>query len=239
MFVTASDFDLHPYQIPNMPVNTFPAYVSEQEKDILIKLLGSDFYTAFVNGLAALPLAWSATVPSGGYSLGNQVTYGNSIWASLVNTNLNNTPVEGVNWHKAEDNRWLKLKNGVSYRVNSKSYEWKGMVAMLKPYIVSQWVKHNFDSNSGIGITISKSENSIVISAADRIIQNWNAFARIAGSTCGHYYWTLDLFNTLFGYLYNSDALYYNDIPTDDFVDFRSYFVSYFNNPGLINLFGI
>lgn len=55
MFVVASDFDLLPYNIPNLEGdkmgNTFADYVEEQEEEILKSLLGVTLYESFIEGL--------------------------------------------------------------------------------------------------------------------------------------------------------------------------------------------
>lgn len=53
MFVTASDFNLKPYNIPNLDavVNTFQAYANKKEKEALKSLLGLTLYEAFIDGL--------------------------------------------------------------------------------------------------------------------------------------------------------------------------------------------
>lgn len=59
MFVDASDYDVLPYNIPNLNSlsDQFSAYVDEQEEIILKRLLGYQLYTEFVAGIAATPLA--------------------------------------------------------------------------------------------------------------------------------------------------------------------------------------
>lgn len=193
MFVTVQDFSIQPYLLPNLTdLGTgFTDYVDDMEESLLRDLLGSDLYDAFIAGLDAITL-YDATVET---VIGNQYGYGNDIWEALTEQTGTN-PVEGADWTLIESgNRWLKLKNGADYTYNERVYQWKGMVALIKPYIYSNWVKDNFDNFTGIGLTIAKAENAMVISPATRIIQAWNASARIAGDAyC--------LKDTLYGYLY-------------------------------------
>jgi hypothetical protein len=52
MFVTAADFNLIPYSIPNVEANnSFQDYVDSAEKMVLESLLGISLYDAFVEGL--------------------------------------------------------------------------------------------------------------------------------------------------------------------------------------------
>lgn len=53
MFLLKTDFDILPYNIPNLEGNNaFLPYVEEHEEEILISLLGKSLYDAFVAGLA-------------------------------------------------------------------------------------------------------------------------------------------------------------------------------------------
>jgi hypothetical protein len=55
MFVTASDFNVVPYDIPNLtgsgPINSFNSYVEREEKALLKSLLGKSLYDSFIEGL--------------------------------------------------------------------------------------------------------------------------------------------------------------------------------------------
>lgn len=182
MFVTADDFNLIPYNIPNLQqvANTFPLYVEAKERVILVKLLGLQLYTDFVAGLNALPPQWQAAPAK--YDIDEQVVYGASIWKSLIDDNRSE-PVEGTDWTKVEDNKWLTLKLGTTYGINSVASVWVGMKRMLVPYIYSVWLRDTFDSHSGVGIVEAKAENSAVKSPAIRIVRAFNEFAMIAGTS--------------------------------------------------------
>lgn len=55
MFVTAEDFNLEPYNLPNLDVDattTFPAYITDQEEIALTKILGRLLYTKLATNLA-------------------------------------------------------------------------------------------------------------------------------------------------------------------------------------------
>lgn len=78
MFVTAQDFNLTPFSIPNLSsvLNTFPLYINEQEEDRLTKILGKLFYDKLYAGLfdiAGQPIAapaerWKAIRDGGNYN---------------------------------------------------------------------------------------------------------------------------------------------------------------------------
>ncbi len=234
--VTASDFDIPPYAIPNLDkvANTFPAFVAEQQEEILLEVLGSNLYTAFSEGLDALPGEWIGTNGTG-YSIDDLVVYGNDIWKSLADTNLNNTPEEGVNWTISEDgNRWLLLKNGNTYTYNDKVYRFKGFTKIMKPFIYSKWVEFTFDALTGVGVNISTTENSQPISPATRIIRAWSDFVRNIGGGCEQQ-------DTLYGYLINTNLAEgtFDDTFEDSFDGFQDYLNYWFRNPGLRNLFDL
>jgi hypothetical protein len=52
MFITAEDFNVQPFRLNNLDQREdFPAFVTEQEEDRLVKILGRLLYDAFVAGL--------------------------------------------------------------------------------------------------------------------------------------------------------------------------------------------
>ncbi len=223
MFVTPDDFNVTPYNIPNLKAvaNTFPLYIEEKERRVLSKLLGVQLYNQFIAGLNALPPEWENEAA---YNIGEQVLYGSSIWEAIAYS-IGVEPVEGIDWTLVEVSKWVLLRDGTeySYPVNSsypdnQTFVWVGMKQMLKPYIYSEWLKDTFDSHSGIGIVESKAENSNVISPAKRIVDAYNEFAFIAGTSdgidayeeyydygaYGYYGYT---YNSLAGFIYAANAL--------------------------------
>lgn len=258
MFVTAKDFDLLPYSIPNLDkvVNTFQPYVDEHEADMLRSLLGVTFYNSFLAGLAALPAPWLNTTT---FAVGDKTYYGTHVWQSLTNANTGNIPVEGINWTLIADDKWLQLQNGADYVLNTRSYRWAGMVKMLKPFIYSEWLSDTFDQYSGNGVSVSTNENSVTISPAIRICKGWNEFAVMAGTLVNDrldndfrfyqpyflngYYTPIYCFNerdTLYGFLkQNGLAGVWDGTFDDTFVDFTSYLDFWFKDPGTKNSFNI
>ncbi len=53
MFLTSEDFEVPPYEIPNLAgvANSFSDYVDEHEETILKELMGVQLYDAFISGL--------------------------------------------------------------------------------------------------------------------------------------------------------------------------------------------
>lgn len=195
MFVIAQDFDLPPYQIPNLDKipNTFQDFVDEREASVLTEVLGYKLYKDFIAGLNALPEAYDA-----GFTYANleTVVSGNDIWQSLQDNNEGNPLTEGAWWTLVEeDNKWLELKNGCEYPMDM---IWVGMKKMLTPYIYSEWLSFQMDSHTGIGLVVAKAENSVGISPATRISRAFNDYSRLAGS-----WW--DNKNTLYGFVKQGD----------------------------------
>lgn len=228
--VSATDFDIPPYTIPNLDkkANTFTVFVFEQQEEILLKVLGRNLYDSFIDGLDALPSAWSSTVAT---VIDQQYIHGNNIWKALT-VQTGTAPVEGADWELVEeDNRWLLLKNGNTYAYNDKVYYFKGMSKIMRPFIYSKWLEYTFDQHVGVGgLTIPKTENSQTISPATRIITSWNDFARNIGDKCNQ-------IDTLYGYLINTNTLdgSFDDTFDDSFDTFQDYLNYCFNNPGLKN----
>lgn len=58
MFTVPNDFDLPPYSIPNKEkvINTLQVYIDREEELVLKKLLGTELYKSFINGLNDNPI---------------------------------------------------------------------------------------------------------------------------------------------------------------------------------------
>lgn len=197
MFVESTDFDVEPYNIPNLAsvINSFNAYVATKEEEALRQLLGNLLYDAFIEGLDALPAVWAADQA---YAIDVQVLYGVGIWKSLTADN-DFIPEAGINWELVEEsNPWVLLRDGNIY--NTK-YRWVGLKALLVPYIYSYWTGDAYDNNTGIGVVKAKGENSTVITPKRRIVAAYNSYSAIAGG-CSQ------KLNTLYGYLSANEDLY-------------------------------
>lgn len=178
MFVTSSNLDTPPYNLPNLDkvANTFSNYVDAVEEEALVKLLGRQLYDSFIEGLP--DNVYDATVAT---VIGQQYEYGNDIWEALTVT-TGTTPVEGVAWHLiSEDDKWLELKNGVNYDYASKTWKWKGLVFLLTPLVASRWIRDNVDSFTGSAVVVASNENSTLISPALRICRAHNDYAERVG----------------------------------------------------------
>ena len=178
MFCTPSDFNLKPYDIPNLSQvpNTFPLYIEKREEEVLTKLLGVSLYQEFMLGLQALPPLWDSATD---YGIGDVVVYGNDIWTAIeANGGYPPSTDTAALWELTEEgNIWLKLKNGFSFYVGSVEHEYLGVVDLLVPYIFYRWTRDTFDSNSGIGIVQGKAENSEVIAPKRRLVDAFNDYA--------------------------------------------------------------
>lgn len=205
MFVVATDFDLEPYNIPNLNgSNSFEPYVSIKEEMALRELLGNVLYDRFIAGLAALPLVFNAVTD---YAVDVQAYYGLNIWKSLQTPNIAHVPVEGVFWTLVEKNKWLMLRDGDTYSTTSK---WVGMKKLLVPYVYSYWVGDAYDKNTGVGVVKAKGENSTVITPKRRIVRTFNEYVDMAGERIT--YWPrygarYNIVNSLYGFItVNADS---------------------------------
>jgi len=235
MFLDAQDFDLLPYSIPNLDSsNTFNVFVDKTEKDFLKKILGVLFFDSLVEGVEALPNEWDAEAE---YEIGNEVVYGNDIFESLINDNLGNLPVEGVNWTQLPVNKWLLLTNGGNYTHNGRIYNFSGMVEMLKPLIFSLWMETNTDTLTGVGLVVSNTENSNRAYPGVFISRAWNDFHFKCYGDVNDY--GASVANTFYGYLVANAESFDVDIDTDIYDNFASYLSIEFKNVGRKNIFDL
>lgn len=81
MFLTATDFNIIPYNLPNLDKvgSAFQTYVDRTEKEILISLLGVDTYEAFVAGMAT-PGKWKDLKDGVNYAI-NESNY---VWVGML-----------------------------------------------------------------------------------------------------------------------------------------------------------
>lgn len=129
------------------------------------------------------------------------------------------------------EQRWQDLKDGVAYTYNGKQYKWDGMKKLFVPYIYQSWIGHTFNNLTGSGVVIPKIENGEIISPASRMIEAYNEASDLVGHEC-------DLYNTLYGYLYTSDALFADSLGTG-YSDVKVYLSDVFVNPGRENLLNL
>ena len=232
MFVTASNFDIPPYNIPGLDKvsDTFTDFVTKIERKYLLEVLGSNLYNAFVSGLNSLPAEYDPTIAT---VISTQYVYGNDIWEALT-ISTGATPVEGVDWTLIEANRWLLLKNGNTYLMGDKYYSWVGITEALVPLIYSKWIEYTVIALTGNGFAVPITENNIVYSPSEFICSSWNDWSRQIGNSCSQH-------DTLYGYLFNVN---FADGTFDDtfditFQDFNQYLSFSFTSQGYKNVFGL
>jgi hypothetical protein len=197
------------FLIPNITTGpgTFVAFIDEREAYILGVVFGSKFYKDFVDGLAALPPKW---VTAQTYAIDSEVTYGVSTWKAIAENN-SVIPVEGADWTKIEDNKWLKLREGYSYSNNEKPYSYTGLKNILKPYIFSEYIKKFHTNVAKLGVNQPKVANSEVMNPMQLIVSNYNEFVRLLGKS----YYGYNLVDTFYGFYWtNRDD--YPDMRFDD-----------------------
>lgn len=229
MFVVAQDFAIPPYQILNLTGNgegsTFAAFVEQEEREHLLKVLGDNLYNAFIDGLVDEWVATQATV------IGQQYAYGNDLWEALT-VQTGTAPVEGADWTLVEENnRWLLLKNGNYYTMNGKRYYWDGVVNACKPLIYSKWLEYTCRTFVGGAVAVPKLENNISIDPSQLICRSWNDWSKRIGGVS-------EQKNTLYGYLYytNLNSGTFDDTFDETFSDFNNYLAYEFQQQGRKNI---
>lgn len=242
--VTSSDFDTKPWQLQGLEDvgSSFDDFVSFNQNEILLKLLGQTLYDAFSAGVAALPSVWDN---SSEYVIGNLVTYGNNIYKALTDNQGVVPGTDPAQWEQEAGNRWLKLFAGDSYNINNRKYSYAGIKAFITPYIYSMWL--NKESTSVVttgGVVSANSENSSNMTASYKVMQAYLAFKKLVMNG----YTTLQVFfyyasrcfpnqGTLFGYLYANDAVYFGDVSDEGDSNLVGYLCAHFEKLGSINDF--
>lgn len=220
MFVTFSNFELEPYKLTNLDrfENMYLERAELSEDEALLKLLGRQLYTAFLDALDEMPDAWLDSFET---VIGTEYTYGNDIWEALTITE-GTVPVEGADWTLVEENNiWLKLKNGADYTYASKTWKWLGMAKLMTPKVYSDLLAQNEEMFTGIGMASSTPENSLKVSPAKKICDCHNAYSKIFGILANG---CMTYEDSLIGFL------------TANSTDYPDW---YFENPGKMNTFGI
>ena len=116
---------------------------------------------------------------------------------------------------------WVALRDGAEYAYNSQNYKYGGLKAILVPRIYSEWITETRDKYTDVGVVYNTSDNNERVSPARRIVEAYNAYARLVGD-----YW--NQCNTLYGYMEANEA---------DFPDWDP--DNLFDPPGRINEFGL
>jgi hypothetical protein len=130
------------------------------------------------------------------------------------------------------EQRWKDLRDGVDYIYGGKTYQWDGMVKMLKPYIYSMWITHDAEKYNGSGaVTVPNSENGTTAGPQALIVRAFNEFSLLCGNECRHE-------DTLYGYLFNSGETFADDIG-EDYTSIMDYMSFNFKDPGRMNIFNI
>lgn len=231
MFTIAEDF-VAPYQLTNLnQVEAgFEAFTNAFEEKALRSLLGDLLYDAMI---AALPAAWNEEEI---YFVDSLVTFEATKYKSLINDNIGNDPEANPDkWEAQANDRWFLLAFGSTYSYIGKTYRYKGFNNLLVPYIYSEWLKYNARSQSGVGTTVTSTENSIGVSSAIEIVKGWNDYVELAGTLQNG---MMDQVKTLYGYLKNSGDTFL-DVVVDEWTTFEEYLDNNFEIPEFINEFDI
>lgn len=236
MFVIAGDFDLQPYNLPNLDQveSNFQSFIDEREEYELSKAFGVTLWEALKAGMNALPADWAAETA---FVIGNLTVYGNKIYKALVdNTNIVPTS-DPVTWEEQPDDRWLLLREGGTYKLenDNTTFKWIGMKQLVKPMIYSLWLRYDVDNQvTGIGNVKGKAENSTVVSPNVRICDAWNAYAyNVLNATC----WIRPTLGDLYGYLVANESAFLSDVP--DYTSMEEYLFEQTITPKRQNPFGL
>lgn len=206
MFLTPQDFNKLPYSIANNGEDyngpTIQTVIDRVEKDLLSEVLGIKLYNEFLLGVEALPDAWADNVD---YVVDDEVYQGVTVWRALQ-PSTGVVPVEGADWTKVEDNKWLKLRDGYGYQYLEVDYEYAGLRSFLIPYVFAIWLKEFVDqTQTDGGVVVSDAENALIQGIRDKFVPAWNeACNRIGRNTQPR--------NSLWGFLKETYQTDYPDL---------------------------
>jgi hypothetical protein len=166
MFVSITDFDYQPYNIPNIDSesNRFNPFRDDYEELILKRMLGIQLYNEFIAALE----------------------------------------------EDYPDQKWLDLRDGATYILCDKTYEWRGLITRkgaLVPYLYAMWTSIGYLQYQGTGYTFPKNENSETLGPIGSTAAYSN-FLMMVGYKCNHV-------NTLYGFLKANESDYPNILWTD------------------------
>jgi len=138
--------------------------------------------------------------------------YEAAILKEILGVELYNEFIDALEEDYPED-KWTDLRDGALYQEGEISYEWKGLIGKtgaLVPYIYAMWTLFSARNNSGVGITMPKSENSYAVSPANEVSGPYAQFISMIGRKCRG-----EKKNTLYGFLKANEADYPNLVWTD------------------------
>lgn len=107
------------------------------------------------------------------------------------------------------EQKWMDLRDGVKYLYGTSSYEWGGVVKLLRPLVYAYWLRANVDDYTDSGIVKPAVENATLASPHRRIADAYNDFSKQAG----HLY---SQEGTLYGFMHEKYSLSY---PSWDYRD--------------------
>lgn len=98
--------------------------------------------------------------------------------------------------------KWIDLAEGAEYTYNDVTYNWKGLVDLLKPIVYARWMDIGAYKFTNVGwIQNSAQENSTLIDSEQFRVQYVNEYAKKAGIN-------YNMYNTLWGFLEVNKAEY-------------------------------
>ncbi len=133
----------------------------------------------------------------------------------------------------ALETRWQKLIDGDSYTSSdNKTYKWKGFKAAFVPYVYAIHTKLHINTHTSTGVTESKVENGVLVSAGRRVVTGQNEYCDLVG------HGFVSFKDTLAGYLYNSGDTF-DDVVTDEYSNIKSYMLDRCKFPKKMNVFNL
>lgn len=121
----------------------------------------------------------------------------------LLGVEMYNELIAGLAVEPAEDIelKWLALRDGDTYLYNEKTYEYVGLVELLKPYVFSEWVRETHTKFTTVGVVRTEADHTKPVNPSARIVEAYNDYVAKVGSS-------LNVRGTLYGFLNHGDYTY-------------------------------
>jgi hypothetical protein len=100
---------------------------------------------------------------------------------SLLGVSLYTDFIEGLEDSSIEQ-KWIDLRDGTTYVFNDVTYEYAGLVDLLKPRIMALWYPYIHRKTTSVGVVINQGQQNTTTTAPDlEYIENQNAYVRKVG----------------------------------------------------------
>ena len=144
---------------------------------------------------------------------------------SLLGVSLYNAFIAGIETSGTIEDRWINLRDGTTYEYNGVTYEWKGLVDLLKPRIISLWYPYIHRKTTSVGVVINQGQqNTTSVAPDEEYVEAHNEYVKKVGGQIYKHSCATKYDNCLYGFL---------KVNEDDYEDWI------FTQPTITNYLGL